>query len=97
MTRETAVYAMEKTIKTRKLPQTDSIEELAKFWDTHDLTDFEDQLEEVTEPVFERKPETVVNIHLQPQEAERVKRIAESKGVDQEALLREWVLEKLHE
>jgi hypothetical protein len=36
-----------------KLPQTDSIEELARFWDTHDLTAFEDQLEEVTEPVFE--------------------------------------------
>ncbi len=36
------------------LPQTDSIQELAKFWDTHDLTDFENDLEEVTEPVFER-------------------------------------------
>jgi len=30
----------------------DSIEKLAEFWDTHDLTDFEDELEEVTEPVF---------------------------------------------
>jgi hypothetical protein len=88
---------MEKTMKTRKLFQTDSIEELAKFWDIHDLTDFEDQLEAVTELVFERKPETVMKIHLQPQEAERVKRIAESKGVDQEALIREWVLEKLLE
>jgi hypothetical protein len=38
-------------VKTPKLPQTDSIEELARFWDSHDLTDFEDQLEEVTEPV----------------------------------------------
>jgi hypothetical protein len=88
---------MEKTMKTQKLPQTDSIEELARFWDTHDLTDFEDQLEEVTEPVFQRKLETVMKIHLQPQEAETVKRMAESKGVDQEALIREWVLEKLHE
>ena len=84
-------------MKTQKLPQTDSIEELARFWDTHDLTDFEDQLEEVTEPVFQRKLETVMKIHLQPQEAETVKRMAESKGVDQEALIREWVLEKLHE
>jgi hypothetical protein len=32
-----------------KIPQTDSIEELARFWDAHDLTDFEDELEEVTE------------------------------------------------
>ena len=84
-------------MKTQKLPQTDSIEALAKFWDTHDLTDFEDQLTEVTEPVFERQPETVMRLHLQPREAEIVKRIAESKGMEQEALIREWILEKLHE
>jgi hypothetical protein len=40
-------------MKTEHLPKTTSIEELAQFWDTHDLTDFEDELEEVTEPVFE--------------------------------------------
>ena len=39
-------------MKTSKLPQTDSIQELARFWEKHDLTDFEDELEEVTEPVF---------------------------------------------
>jgi hypothetical protein len=63
----------------------------------HDLTDFEEQLEEVTEPVFERQVNTELKIHLHPKEAETVKRIAESKGVVQEALIREWVLEKLHE
>ena len=36
----------------------DSVQELAQFWDTHELTDFEDQLEEVTEPVFERQEVT---------------------------------------
>lgn len=40
-----------------RLPRTDSIRELASFWDSHDLTDFEDQLEVVAEPVFERKRE----------------------------------------
>ena len=35
-------------MNTSKLPQTDSIEELAKFWDNHDVTDFNDELEEVT-------------------------------------------------
>ena len=39
-------------MKKTKLPQTDSIQELARFWEKHDLTDFEDELEEVTEPVF---------------------------------------------
>ena len=37
------------------IPQTDSIQELAHFWDMHDLTDFEGELEEVSEPVFERQ------------------------------------------
>ena len=36
------------------LPHTDSIRELAAFWDEHDLTDFEEELQEVSEPVFER-------------------------------------------
>lgn len=41
-----------------KIPQTNSIEEMARFWDTHDLTDFQDELEEMPEPVFERKDGT---------------------------------------
>jgi hypothetical protein len=53
-------------MKAQKLPQTDSIAELARFWDTHDLTDFEDQLEEVTEPVFERKSEVEMKIVCNP-------------------------------
>ena len=77
-----------------KLPETDSISELARFWDTHDLTDFEDQLEEVNEPVFLQKMETV-GVPLQPQEVEAIKRMAESQGVEFSTLIRGWVLEKL--
>ena len=87
---------MEEPMKTSKIPQTDSIQELARFWDSHDLTDFKDQLEEVTDAIFERIPDSVMTIHLQPKELEAVRRIAKSKGVDQSALLREWVIEKLH-
>ena len=32
-----------------RLPQTDSIQELANFWDTHEVNDFEDELDEVRE------------------------------------------------
>ena len=84
-------------MKGLKLPQIDSIEELAQFWDTHDLTEFEEELEEVTEPVFERKPETMIPLHLYPQELEAVKRVAQARGVAEAALLREWVLEKLQD
>lgn len=53
------------------IPKTDSIEELARFWDTHDLTDFEDQLEEVTVEVFEREAEPVI-VPLQPRHAREI-------------------------
>ncbi|MDX2042685.1 MAG: CopG family antitoxin [Acidobacteriota bacterium] len=81
-------------MSTQKIIQTDSISELARFWDSHDLTDFEQELVEVSEPLFER--ETVISIHLPPVEAEAVKQIAKSKGVDFADLIRDWVVEKAH-
>jgi len=88
---------MEEEMKNSKIPHTDSIEELARFWDTHDLTDFEDQIEEVGEPVFERESNEALTIRLQREEIEAIKRIAESKGTEEVSLVREWVLEKLHQ
>ena len=88
---------MEKTIKRQKIPNTDSIEELAKFWDTHDLTDFEGELEEVGEPVFIRAKGTSLSIDLQPTEARHLTKIARSKGVKETTVLRQWILERLHE
>ena len=80
-------------MKTQTIPETDSIEELARFWDTHDLADFEGQLEEVSEPVFERQ--TVMKVQLAPQEADAIEQIAKSKGVGSAALIKEWLLEKI--
>ena len=84
---------MEKPMNSPKIPQTDSIEELARFWDTHDLTDFKGELEEVTEPVFERR--TTLSDRLAPKEAEAVRRIAQTRGIDPEHLLKEWILERV--
>jgi len=56
---------------TPRIPQTDSIQELAQFWDTHDVTDFEDELEEVTDTVFQH--EKTCEIRLHPKEIEAVK------------------------
>jgi hypothetical protein len=86
---------VEKEMKASTLPKTDSIEELARFWDSHDVTEFESQLEEVKEPVFERKGGKTMALSLKPEEARAVQEIAEARGVEQSDLLREWVLEKL--
>ena len=79
------------------LPTTDSIEKLAKFWDTHDLTEFEGELEEAVKPVFERATGTALRIDLQPAEAQQLKRIARSKRVKETTVARQWIQERLHE
>lgn len=85
---------MEEQMIDLKLPQTDSIHELAHFWDTHDLTEFEDELEEVNEPVFER--DTIIELHLEPDETEIVKSLAKSRGIPYSSLIHEWVVERIH-
>lgn len=82
-------------MKSSKLPDTDSIRDLARFWDSHDLTEFDDELEEVESPVFERNPGAKVVLRLAPREIQAVREIAEARGVEQSELVREWVLEKL--
>lgn len=77
-----------------KMPRTDSIQELATFWQRHDLTDFEDELEEVPGPVFQRTH--VVGVPLTGDEHKAVREAAASRGIDEAALIREWVKEKLH-
>jgi len=71
----------------------DSIQELTRFWDAHDITDFSEQVEEVTDPVFARQ--ATIKLRLEPPEAEAVRRIAESAGLDSVALIHQWVVERI--
>ena len=80
-------------MKKSKLPKTDSIQELAEFWDAHDLTDYEDELEEVIEPVFVRG--AAIKVPLESGEVEAVEQMAQAKGVSREELVRAWVQQKL--
>jgi predicted DNA binding CopG/RHH family protein len=80
---------------SQKIPQIDSIREMANFWDTHDLTDFENELDEVIEPVFRR--EALIRIRLPRNEFETIKKIAKSRGVEYTELIQQWVSEKVEE
>lgn len=82
-------------MQNNRIPNTDSIEELARFWDTHDLTDFEDELVEVTEPVFVRDEKAVIQLKLPKSEFEQLVQMAQAKGTDSMSLVQDWVLEKL--
>ena len=82
-------------MKSQQIPNSDSIEELAEFWDTHDLTDFEDQLEEVGEPVFVRGDSAIISIRLRSDDLQLLRRIAKAEGIREASLLRRWVRERL--
>ena len=76
-----------------KIPTTDSIHELATFWQRYDVTDFEDDLEEASGPVFQRAH--VVGVPLSGDEHQAVRSAAASRGLDEAALIHEWIKERL--
>ena len=76
-------------MRSKRIPEIDSIQEMARFWDRHDPTDFEDDLREETEPVFQR--EALIRIRLPQRKLEIIKEIAKSKGVGYTELIRRWV------
>ena len=84
---------MGKVVKGSKIPNTDSVQELAEFWDTHSVADCEEGLEEVAEPVFKR--DSSVTVPLEPDELHAIEAIAGSRGVETAELLRIWIQEKI--
>ena len=80
-------------MKKPTLPKTDSIQKLAEFWDTHDLTDFEDELQEVADPVFVRG--SAIKVPLESRDIVALERLARSRGVPREQLVRSWVLQRI--
>ena len=77
-----------------KIPNTDSISELARFWDAHDITAFESELQVVEEPVFvEGMPGHRLMLQLTDLEAQTVHAAAQARGVDGATVIREWIRE----
>lgn len=85
---------MEGLIDKPQLPTTDSIHELAEFWDTHDLTDFEAELEEVADPLFVRPSSLMLG--LDAAEAAALQGLAKSRGLSESELVRQWIRQHLH-
>ena len=59
------------------------------------MTEFEDELDEVTGPVFRRADETTIQINLPKRDLEQLRRVADRIGIDHTKLIQEWIHEKL--
>lgn len=80
-----------------KIPEFNSIKEEAAFWDTHDITDYLDELE-VVEGVYQPKEgetKTVMTIRIAPSLKEEVQKVARSYDISTSSLVRLWIVEKL--
>ena len=88
---------MKKKVKSR-IPNFTSYKEEANFWDTHSVTDFEDETEDVDIIVELEKPrnETLV-VRLQKTVKDRMEKVAAKKGINVSTLARIWFSEKLHQ
>ena len=71
-------------------------EQIAEFWETHDSTDYLDQMGEV-EVQLDLPDLRVISLRLEEQDVAGVKRLARRKGLPYTVLLRMWIKEKLHE
>lgn len=82
--------------KKSRIPDFKTYEEEAHFWDTHDITDFEDETEDV-EIVFELdKPRNeMLVLRLQKNIKDKLERIARNHGLNVSTLARMWLMEKL--
>ncbi|HSL83135.1 MAG TPA: CopG family antitoxin [Thermoanaerobaculia bacterium] len=73
--------------------QFSSIQEAGEFWDTHDLTDYEDQTREADFEVDLRR--RVFLTALEPELAKKVAAYAHRQGISTETLVNLWLGEKL--
>jgi predicted DNA binding CopG/RHH family protein len=77
------------------LPDFQSREEMAEFWDTHDFTDYMDEFKPIRVR-FAKNLSEGLNIRLDKETLERLRTVAREKGIGPTTLARMWILEHLH-
>jgi hypothetical protein len=76
------------------IPQFSSREEEAAFWDTHDFSDYWDELKPV-KVRFAKNLSEKITIPLDPDALRELREQAHAQGIDPIALAQLWILERL--
>ena len=79
--------------KLKKFPKFSSIEELVKFFDTHDLGEYWDQMPEVSFDINIEKRRHIFTI--EEDIADKITETAKSKKVPSQTLINPWLKEKI--
>ena len=86
---------MAKSRRMLKIPRFRSEAEEARFWDTHDSTNYLHQFKRVRVTFPRPKPKVLVSVRLGKSEVGLLRRIAARKGLGYGSLIRLWLTEKL--
>lgn len=79
-----------------RIPDFSSREEMAEFWDTHDASDYWDELKPVRVRVAKNLSQGIT-IRLDPTTLVKLRTQAHEKGLGATTLIRMWILEHLKE
>ncbi len=87
---------MQKTATKKTIPDFASREEMAEWFDTHDMADYWDELKPV-KVRFAKKLSEGLNIRLDPETLTKLREVAHEKGIGPTTLARVWIMEHLRE
>jgi predicted DNA binding CopG/RHH family protein len=77
-----------------RIPDFKNYEEEAKWWETHNLADYQDEFE-IVEAKFAKNLSHGLTIRLDPETLNKVRTLARKKGIGPTTLIRMWILEDL--
>ncbi len=78
-----------------KIPQFETLEEEAAFWDTHDTTEFEDEFESIEATFVQPLLRRGFTVPLDTQAIELLGRLAAKQKTDPADLARIWIMDRL--
>lgn len=85
---------MKKKARENRIPEFKTDKEAARFWETHSLEDYAEDLQEVPDVYFERPRKQVVTLRLDRPLIQRMRAIALKKGIPYSTLIRMWLVER---
>ncbi len=77
-----------------RIPNFKNRQEMAKWWDNHDLADYQDEFKTV-KAKFSKNLSSTLNVRLEPKTIEKIRQQAHKKGLGPTTLARMWILEHL--
>jgi len=76
------------------IPEFKNREEEAKFFDTHDMADFQDEFK-IIKAKFNKNLSSGITIRFDDKTLGKIREIAQEKGIGPTTLARMWILEHL--